>query len=311
MNENIDKEKLIESNSSETSKDEIPIKEEPNDIREKSKSITVRKIKPTENEVQKEKRKKIYMYLVLCIYLLISIICILIKDQFLETKINGIFDNSKTVTFLIFISSIGISFILSMIICHFDCLIKTHFFGIFFLLILGAFNNYSIIYGIYFFKNFRIFYSSIIVLASGSLGLLLLTLIIRHLNINICYLLIFNGIFSIGATAVLYYLIYDDFWTLIFCLTSLMISLFNTYSSLYKSLVVNTGKKKRSKKELKDTLIYSQPFELNISIYKLLALLISFLLILFKACIKTCKQKNSTTGNSNVDNNIGNSQENN
>ena len=311
MNENTDKEKLIESNSSETSKDEIPIKEEPKDIKEKSKSITVKKTKPTENDLHKEKRKKIYMYLVLCIYLLISIICIIIKDQFFETKINEIFDNNKTLTLLIFISSIAASFILSMIICHFDCLIKTHFFGIFFLLILSACNNYLIIYGIYFFKNFRIFYSSIIVLASGSLGLLLITLIIKDLNINICYLLIFNGVFAIGATAVLYYLIYDEFWILIFCLASLMISLFNTYSSLYKSLIVKTGKKKRSKKELKDTLIYSQPFELNISIYKLLTLLLSFLLILFKACFKTCKQKNSTTGNSNVGNDIGDAQENN
>lgn len=307
MKENTHDDKLIERNTIDSSNDEIPIKEEPIKENDRSKSITSRKTKLTKEDHIIIKRKKIFMYIVLLVYLLISVLCVFVENNFFAEDLNNKFDTNKTITAIIFISSIAGSFLISLLICYLDCLIKTHFFGILFLLILNVCNDYSIIYGIYILKDFSDFFSSLVVLASGSIGLLVITVILKNNQAKIWYLFLFNGLFSAGAVFILYYIIYNDFWTLAFCSGSFIISEFNTYSSQYKFKIVNENGKKVTKKELKETLIYSQPFELNISVYKFFALLVTYIIKLFKCCFKNCKKNKGNNSGSDKISNVGNS----
>lgn len=297
MDDKTHDDKLIDRNPTGSSSDEIVIKEEPIKENDRSKSITSRKIKLSEEDHIIIKRKKIFMYLVLFVYLLISILVTIVENNFFAEDLNKKFETNKTITIIIFISSIIGPLLISLFICYLDCLIKTHFFGILFLLILNVCNDYSIIYGIYILKYFSYFFSSLVVLASGSIGLLVITVILKNKHVNIWHLFLFNGLFSAGAVFILYYIIYKDIWTLAFCIGTIIISEFNTYSSQYKFKIVNENGKKVSKKELKETLIYSQPFELNLSVYKFFALIITYIIKSFKFCFKQCqKNKENNSG---------------
>lgn len=290
MKESTPKDQLIEKNTSEVSKDEIPIKEEPKiiNVKQESKPKPKKKRTPAEIKLIIARRQRRFMYLTLCIYLILSFLCIYVQPDFLKDKINYFFTKEPTLSLLICIATIAFSFILSMIVCYYDCLIKTHFFGILFLIILNICNDYSIIYGIHILEKPDFFVSSLIVMISGSLGLFLAACLFKTQNISICYLLFFNGLCAFGAGAVLFEVVYPCFLTLVFCSIAFIITEFNTYSSLYKFVIVKVGNKKVSKRQLKKTMIYSQPFELNISIYKFIAVVFGFILKLLKACCKNC-----------------------
>ena len=298
MEEKDDTNKLIIQNES-NEEENPPIPEESKNTNKKKESITVKKTKPSEDKMNSERKKLIKMYVVFSVYLLISILLlVIIKKAFLE-KIQKIFKDNQSFTFLLYIISIVASIFLSGFISYYECLIKMHFFGILFVLILSITNNYFIIYSSedkYFFE----FLTSLIILCSGSIGLLIITLIIKDGTPSDFNLYLFNAIFSSAAGAIIYFIIKKNFFIMIITLLSIFISVFNVYSSQYKSFFMsifnkeNKEKDKKEKKLKKETLIYSQPFELNISAFKFIALLISFVIKFIKLLFKCCSKNNKS-----------------
>lgn len=298
MEEKDDTNKLIIQNES-NEEENPPIPEETKNTNKKKESITVKKTKPSEDKMNSERKKLIKMYVVFSVYLLISILLlVIIKKAFLE-KIQKIFKDNQSFTFLLYIISIVASIFLSGFISYYECLIKMHFFGILFVLILSITNNYFIIYSSedkYFFE----FLASLIILCSGSIGLLIITLIIKDGTPSDFNLYLFNAIFSSAAGAIIYFIIKKNFFIMIITLLSIFISVFNVYSSQYKSFFMsifnkeNKEKDKKEKKLKKETLIYSQPFELNISAFKFIALLISFVIKFIKLLFKCCSKNNKS-----------------
>ena len=63
---------------------------------------------------------------------------------------------------------------------------------------------------------------------------------------------------------------------------------FNIYSSQYQ-----LGKKKKKK----EPMVYSQPFELIISIFKLFYFVLYFVIIIIRSCFKACKSEGEKGNN--------------
>ena len=83
MSEEVDENKLIESPPQEDNNgdNEVPIKEEPPVLNQKSNSITEKKTKPTKEDIKSEKFKRIRMYIVLSVFLSVSLLCLIIEDK--------------------------------------------------------------------------------------------------------------------------------------------------------------------------------------------------------------------------------------
>ena len=293
-NNNVDNQKLLSQSSQ---KDENPIKEESNNNEvNPSESLTVKKINSNLSDIQKAKRKRVIMYSVLVGYISVSVLIQVIDYNTLNTKTKEFFAR-KSELFYIFLLAAAIvgSLLLSVFVSFCECLIKTHFFGILLIIILNLLNDYIIIDLTYRF-NFEVMFFPLIVILSGAVGLLLMTLMLKYDFTNIYYLWVFHTVFSF-VFGLIVYCFYKSFWPVTFAILAFMISMFNVYSSQYKYVTVDGLKDKRRKK--KPTLIYSQPFELNISIYKLLSFLFSIFVKTIRFCIKCCSKNEKGSGNDN------------
>lgn len=294
--ENIDNNKLIESNPPPENNDEIPFKEDEAKINEKPGAITVNKTKPSSLDSDIERKRRIKMYIVFSVFLLLCLLCLIVEDNFFLENFENLIttNNNKDITFILLFISIFGAIGLSIFISYCECLIKTHFLGVLFLIVLYTLNNYSIIYLKHIQLDFPMFFCPLMALVGGSLGLLLISFIVKEGAINILFLYGANALFSVIFGAIACYF-YDTFWPISFCITAILLSEFNIYSSQYKFIVYKEEtEKKRVKKE---PLMYIQPFELNISVIKIMVLLASLLIKLFKLCIKCCTKKDGNNGN--------------
>ena len=292
--EAVDTNQLIQSNPpNNTTDSEIPIKEEPPKIDEKSGSITEKKTKPSKADIKTEKLKRLKMYIVLGIFVTVSLLVLIIEYKAYNNKVEKTFKEHTTFCLFLFIIAIIAAISLSAFVNYCECLIKSHIFGVLFLLILNVLNSYCIVYSIHHEITFSNLFSSLMTLVGGSLGLILATLLIRGEDINIVYLLAFNALGSAGFGFIAY-LIYGETWDMLFTIATFLVSEFNVYSSQYKVVLVDNNKEKEKEKEKKEKekkkeiLIYSQPFELSISAFKFLIFLVSVVIKLIKCCASCC-----------------------
>lgn len=306
MEKNVDSTRLINDSKSIEKEDPSLIiqKEEDNPKKEESKKDE--EINNPKIKIQTDKKKRQKMYIIFSVYLLATTILLPILYNFFNEKVESIYNKNNMISFIIFIGSIICSLLLSTLISYYECLIKAHIFGIIFIIVLFALNNYFILYAGIHFKFYKSFFCTLVILLSGSLGLMIISFVSKDKSINMCYLYIFNAIFSLSSGVVIYYFVFDkEFLILIFSIIAFFLSVFNVYSSEYKFLLLlsedkseKTDKKdkkenkdKIDKKKKKDILIYSQPFELNISALKFIFLLICYIIKFIKCLTKCCCQK--------------------
>ena len=100
--------------------------------------IISNKKKKSKSRFSPKKRKRIYMYLALMIFCSFLLACLIISHfYFKKNDIRQILNKNKKISlFLFFIFLIG-SLVLSVFACFCECFIKTHLFGILFLIILN------------------------------------------------------------------------------------------------------------------------------------------------------------------------------
>ena len=236
-------------------------------------------IKKLKKKFSNKKRKSIEMYLVLFIFISLSTICLSISHFTLQSKTEKLFDKNKKLSLAVFIIMLIGSFIFSIFVSCCECLIKTHFLGIIFFIILNVAIDYCVLY-ISYLSYFEQVFCFLIVLVSGSLGCLLITIFVKTDIPNIYILLLFNLLFAIIGIIILFF-IYNSTGDIIFSIFALIISEFNVYSSQYQLC----------SKDKKDPLAYSQPFEIIISFFKMLFFLFSIIKKLAKIFSKICKCK--------------------
>ena len=242
----------------------------------KTSNISHKKTKKKSNK----KRKSIEMYIVLTVFLFIPIICSVVCNYVFNSETAKIFDKNKTASLAIFILMLIGAFLLSTIISCCECLIKTHFLGIIFFIILNTAMNYCILY-ISYLSYFEQIFCFLIVLVSGSFGCLFITILVKDESPSIFILLIFNLIFSITAGVIIIFF-YNSTWDIVLSVLAFVISEFNVYSSQYKVC---------SKDDKKDPMTYSQPFELIITICKMSFFLTHIIVKFIKFMAKICKCK--------------------
>ena len=237
--------------------------------------------KKIKKKLQIKKRKSIEMYLVLFIFLVISTICLCISHFALESETKEILDKNKKISLAVFILMLIGSFVFSLIVSCCECLIKSHFLGVIFFICLNLSIDYCVVY-ISYLSFFEPIFCFLIMLVSGSLGCLLITIFVKDPLPKIYILLLFNLLFSIIGGLILFF-IYNKLWDIIFSVFALIISEFNVYSSQYKIC----------SKDVKDPMTYSQPFEIIISFFKMLFFLFNIIkkLVLFFSKLCKCKKK--------------------
>lgn len=294
----MDKNELVEEYHEQKPQEEInkkasfneSLNQKENQLNEKSQSLPVRKSKSNQkkNKIRfpPRKSKRISMYLVLIIFLSFSLLSLLIDHYFFEENIKELFENNKIFSLIIFSIFIVGSLILSAFASYFECFLETHFFGIIFFIILNFAIDYCIIY-INNYSYFEQLFCTLVVLVSGSIGLIIITLVIKDEDQNSCVLYIFNALFSVIAGCIMCS-IYNTIWNLVFSIVAFIISEFNVYSSQYKF-----GKNKIRK----EPMIYSQPFELIISIFKLFYMIIYLFIKTLKFIFKSCKKRKTKEDN--------------
>ena len=243
--------------------------------------ITNNNLKKQKKKFPSKKRKSIGMFLVLFIFMSLSTICLSISNFFYRSQTKDLFDNNKKLSLAIFTLMLIGSFIFSIFVSYCECLIKTHFLGIIFCLSLNVALDYCILY-ISYLSYFEQVFCFLIVLISGSLGCLLITIFVKDSIPSLFILLLFNLLFSIIGIIIILF-IYNKTWNLVCAILALIISEFNIYSSKYQLC----------SKDKKEPLIYSQPFELIISFFKMLFFffnIIKKILRIFAKIFK-CKKK--------------------
>ena len=231
------------------------------------------------------------MYFVFIFFLSLSLTCLLVTNFYMKECIQKLLNENKNFDILLFIFSIISSLFISSFASFCECLIKTHLFGILFLILLSLVNNYCIIYLITKLNYFEQLYCALIVLTIGNFGLLINSLLVKDESPSLFILFIFNALFSLVSGCIMCS-IYNKLWNLFFTFLAFFISEFNVYSSQYKFC---------NKKKKKEPLIYCQPFELNISIFKLFYFIIYLLIKLIKICCKVCNMKNDKVKKSKED----------
>ena len=240
-----------------------------------------------------KKRKSIEMYFVFFIFFSISIICIVVHNFALKSQIDKILDKNKNLSLAAFIVLLIGAFILSIFISCCECLIKTHFLGIIFYIILNLAIDYCAIY-ISYLSFFEEIFCFLLIIVGGSLGCLLLTLLVKDDIPSIFILLLFNLLFCLICEIILFF-IYKKLWERLFAVFGLIISEFNVYSSQYKLC----------SRDKKAPITYSQPFELIISIFKMSFFLSNIIAKLIKFFAKICKckekEEKEETGKDNED----------
>ena len=262
-----------------------------NDIPSQSVKINIEEKKP-KKRFTRRKLRKINMYIVLIAFLIISLGCLLLSHFVLEEDIKKIIEDNQTFTLLLFIILLIGSLLLSAFASFFECFLNTHFFGIIFFIALNLAFDYCVVY-INHYSYFEELFCSLIVLISGSIGLLIITLPLKDEESNSFVLYLFNLLFSVIGGCIMCS-IYTNSLNLYFSIIAFIISEFNVYSSQFKF-----GRKK----ERKDPMVYGQPFELVISIFKLLYMIFYLLYKVIKFIFKTCKRKERKEHNENNNNN--------
>ena len=277
MAEEVDNSPLMESENKESSNIlSIP----------KNEDISEKKKKPFLSNIQIEKRKAIRMYIVLLIYIGISLLCLIIEDKAKDDDFDDTYDDHKAITILFFIASIIVSVLLSGIVCYYDCLIKTHLFGIILILMLNLVNDYALIFAKHkILGGFKEALAPIVVLLAGNLGVFIRVLISQKDFQESMFLYLFNGIFSLVAGFFMY-LVKKDFWVVSYSILAFLISVFTIYFSQYKFIFFSGQKTKLQKKS--EILMYSLPFELNITICKGIIYVISYVVRIIRACCHCC-----------------------
>ena len=243
--------------------------------------ISKNNLKKIKKKLLNKKKKSIGMFLVLFIFMSISTICLCISNFFYNSQTKEVFDNNKNLSLVIFVLMLIGSFIFSIFVSYCECLIKTHFLGIIFILALNIAIDYCILY-ISYLSYFEQVFCFLIVFISGSFGCLLITIFVKDEIPSLFILLLFNLLFSIIGLIIPLF-IYNKTWNIIFAIFALIISEFNVYSSKYQLC----------SKDKKDPLIYSQPFELIISFFKMIFFffnIIKKILRIFGKIFK-CKKK--------------------
>ena len=140
--------------------------------------------------------------------------------------------------------------------------------------------DYSVIY-ISYLSFFEQILSFLIVLESGSFGCIFISLIVKDNTPSSLKLAIFNFLFaSIGGISM--YFAYERTGPRTFTILGLILSEVNVFSSQYKLF----------SEERKEPLTYSLPFELIISIFKVLYFVISNIVKLIKLCYRFFKFEN-------------------
>ena len=258
------------------------------DTKRNTKSIPVKKSQPTQKRKKCRfspiKTKRINMYIVLNIYCLLLLASLLLSHHVFEEDVkNLLFNKEKNYAFLLFIILLVASLIFSGFASFCECLINTHLFGILFFVILNLCNDYCIIYlsSLNESKYFEQFFCALIILVSGSLGLLIITLVVKDEVPALFILFLFNGLFSFVGGIIMCG-IYNNVWNIVFSVVAFIISEFNIYSSQYKY---------GNKQIKKEPMVYSQPFELIISIFKLFYFVVYILIISIKTCCKAFKRE--------------------
>ena len=254
--------------------------------------ITNKNLKKQKKKFPSKKRKSIGMFLVLFIFMSLSTICLSISNFFYRSQTKDLFDNNKKLSVAIFTLMLIGSFIFSIFVSYCECLIKTHFLGIIFCLSLNVALDYCILY-ISYLSYFEQVFCFLIVLISGSLGCLLITIFVKDTIPSLFILLLFNLLFSVIGIIIIFF-IYNKTWNLVCAILALLISEFNIYSSKYQLC----------SKDKKDPLIYSQPFELIISFLKMLFFLFNIIRKILKIISKMfkCKKKKKNEDEENHDN---------
>jgi len=275
MEEKVDKKD--ENNSKSLSDERHKSKQKENSSTNHEKKL---KEKIPKNRFTPNKRKRIVMYLILVFFLLLSLICLILTHFYLEENITKILNKNRNFYILLFITSIVSSLIISSIASYCECLMKTHLFGILLFIILSILNNYCIIYSIIIVNYFEQLFCALVILVSGSFGLFINILIVKDENPSLFILFIFNGIFSFISGCIMCF-IYNNLWNILFSFLAFIISEFNIYSSQYQFC---------KKKKKKEPLIYSQPFELIISIFKLFYFVMFIFIRLIKVFCKIIKK---------------------
>ena len=107
-------------------------------------------------------------------------------------------------------------------------------------------------------------------------------------------LYLFNALFSVIGGCIVCS-IYTNSLNLYFSIIAFVISEFKVYSSQFKF-----GRKK----ERKDPMVYGQPFELVISIFKLLYMILYLLYKVIKFIFKSCKKQESKEHKENNNENV-------
>ena len=282
--ENLNKKNLEKPKKSDINKDEVnnnKLSDERLNKKLDLDSIKDSKMDPKKHKKKytNKKRKSIEMFLVLFIFISLSIICLSISHFTLQSKTEKLFNKNKKLSLAVFIIMLIGSFIFSIFVSCCECLIKTHFLGIIFFIILNVALDYCVLY-ISYLSYFEQVFCFLIVLVCGSLGCLLITIFVKDDIPNIYILLLFNLLFAIVGIVILFF-IYNTTGDIIFSIFALIISEFNVYSSQYKLC----------SKDKKDPLTYSQPFEIIISFFKMLFFLFNMIKKLVKILSKICKCK--------------------
>ena len=273
--------------------DEIPIKEEQNLPNQNSGSITENKTKPDAPDIQNERLKKLRQYIVLCIYSGIMLLAFFIEHFGFGESTSSIFNGDKKLYkyFLYVISIVG-ALGISSLVGFMECLIKTHLFAILLLIALIIFDGFFIFFTYHKIFSYESGYycilSSLVILVCGAAGMICAILMVRNEVASVIYLLIFNAIFMLISGVIIIALSGDyKNWTTFITALVFAIAEFNVYSSQYKYVTIDNDKKE---KQLKETLMYAQPFELNLSILKVFIFIYSLIKKSILCCISCCSK---------------------
>ena len=237
-------------------------------------------------DIATPKSKSRRMYIVLTIFSLLTFLTILVAHNSLKSKIDKSFDDHELITIFIFILAVFGALGISVLVCYFEWLIKTHVLGILFLLILNGLTSYIIAFTIHHFDLYEEFICALVIVAAGSFGMVVGTFVSKEENVSIYYFFIFNGILSLMLAVIMMVILPGTLQT-VFMALAFLISEFNVYSSQYQFVVYGNDKENEKKKK-KDILMYSQPFELSLSAFKFLIFFVSLVIKGIKCCAKCC-----------------------
>jgi hypothetical protein len=282
--ENLNKKNLEKPKKSDINKDEVnnnKLSDERLNKKLDLDSIKDSKMDPKKHKKKytNKKRKSIEMYFVFFIFFAVSTLCTIIHNFALNTQIDEILEKNKKLSLAAFIILLIGAFIFSIIISCCECLIKTHFLGIIFYIVLNLAIDYCVVY-ISYLSFFEEAFCFLIVIVSGSFGCLIITLLVKDDISSIYILLLINLLFCLICGLIVFF-IYKKLWARLFAVFGLIISEFNVYSSQYKLC----------SKDKKLPITYSQPFELIISFFKMLFFLFNIIVKLVKFFARICKCK--------------------